>query len=140
MSSVTEKLTVHSQRDQLVTVRGFVADAARKFGFSEFDVNKIEIAIDEAATNVIRHAYGEDATKTFDVIVNANGDKFIVTLEDSGIHFDPKNHKLPNMTQYLSEHRRGGLGVKMIFMLMDEVSYNQNADRKNRLTLVKYLK
>lgn len=132
------KLTVPSDRSQLERIRKFVCEAAREFGFSETEINKIELAVDEACSNVIRHAYGDDASRSFDVLVETNREEFSVVIEDTGKSYDILTHKLPEMPVYLREHRPGGLGIKLIRTLMDNVDYEPLHGR-NRLTLTKRL-
>ena len=49
--------TIRSVTDSLLGVREFVSGAARAFGFSDDDTSKIVLAVDEACTNIIKHAY-----------------------------------------------------------------------------------
>ena len=59
MAGKAQKLTksILSRTDKLLEVREFVLEAARNSGFSEEEASKIVLAVDEACTNVIKHAY-----------------------------------------------------------------------------------
>jgi anti-sigma regulatory factor (Ser/Thr protein kinase) len=63
------KLRIPSQTDNLELIRDFVSKLASKVGFSEEDVGKIELAVDEACTNVIKHAYKKDVSKPIDIVI-----------------------------------------------------------------------
>jgi serine/threonine-protein kinase RsbW len=52
-----QHLTIESRTERLIEVRDFVSTAAREFGFTDEEVSKIALAIDEACTNIIKHAY-----------------------------------------------------------------------------------
>ena len=64
------KLKIPSQTDNLEIIREFVGRVASKVGFNEDDLNKIELAVDEACANVIKHAYQKDQkSKPIDIQV-----------------------------------------------------------------------
>ncbi len=131
--------TVLSRTDNLLEVRDFVSDAARQFGFSDEDVANIVLAVDEACTNIIKHAYQYAPDKEIMVSIIRNNGAFEVKIQDSGKNFDPNVLQPPDLRQNLSHHRRGGLGVYLMKKLMDKVEYNFTAGKSNEVSLVKYL-
>jgi serine/threonine-protein kinase RsbW len=134
----TQSLQVESRTEQLVNVRDFIASAARAFGFNDEEVGKIILAADEACTNVIKHAYKFDPTKLIHVIVESNDDRFDVVIRDSGAHFNPNKLAPPDMKEYFSHFRRGGLGVHLMKKLMDNVEYKDPKGHVNEVRLTKY--
>ena len=131
--------TILSQTDNLLEVREFVSDAARQFGFNDEDVANIVLAVDEACTNIIKHAYQYAPDKEISIdIVRTNG-AFEVRIKDKGKNFDPDALRVPDLKQNLSQHRRGGLGVYLMKKLMDKVEYNFVSGMNNEVSLVKYL-
>lgn len=132
-------LKIESRTDRLIVVREFVAGAAREFGFGEDDVSKISLAVDEACTNVIKHAYGFDSTKSLSITVNPGKDGLEILIRDNGKGFDPAKVSTPDMKEYLSHYRKGGLGVFLMKKLMDVVEYQLLPGQKNEVRLVKYL-
>jgi serine/threonine-protein kinase RsbW len=135
----TQTIQVESRTEQLVNVRDFIASAARAFGFSDEEVGKIILAADEACTNVIKHAYKFDPTKVIHVVVESNDNRFDVVIRDSGTHFNPEALTAPDMKEYLSHYRRGGLGVHLMKTLMDKVEYSDTSGHVNEVRLTKYL-
>jgi serine/threonine-protein kinase RsbW len=135
----TQTLQVESRTEQLVTVRDFIASAARAFGFNDEEVGKIILAADEACTNVIKHAYKFDPTKTIHVAIESNDNRFEVIIRDSGFHFNPNAFARPDMKEYLTHYRRGGLGVHLMKTLMDKVEYSDTPEHVNEVRLTKYL-
>jgi len=120
-------------------VRQFVSAAARQFGFSEEETSKIALAVDEACTNIIRHAYHNDPTQTIEVSIRHQRKQFEITIIDEGQTFDPRALKPLDLKEHLSHYRRGGLGVYLMKKLMDIVEYETLAGNRNQVRLVKVL-
>lgn len=134
-----QKLHIESRTDRLIAVREFVSVAARRFGFAEEDVSKIALAVDEACTNIIKHAYKFDPTKSITVIVGSRNGAFEILIQDTGKEFDPAMIQTPDMKEYLAHYRRGGLGVYLMKSLMDKVEYKITPGQKNEVRLTKFL-
>jgi serine/threonine-protein kinase RsbW len=132
-------LNIESRTDRLIAVREFVSVAARRFGFTEEDVSKIALAVDEACTNIIKHAYKFDPSKKITVIVAGRNGAFEILIQDSGKEFDPTMIQTPDMKEYLAHYRHGGLGVYLMKSLMDKVEYNITPGQKNEVKLTKFL-
>jgi serine/threonine-protein kinase RsbW len=131
------RLRVPGLTGHLEDIRSFVSGIARQSGFVEEEVNKIELAVDEACSNVIEHAYEGERPGDIDVAVRADRSKLTVTVSDRGKTFRFDGVPVPDMKQYLSELRVGGLGIYLMRMLMDDVTYRSKAGR-NELRMVKY--
>jgi len=131
-------LRIPSQTDNLELIRTFVSGIARKAGFRDDDVSKIELSVDEACTNVIEHAYRHDAHQNIDIAIQIDYKKFTVVVTDRGKAFDFRDIRLPDMDSYLAELRVGGLGIYLIKTLMDEVEYHSEPGKKNEVRMVKY--
>jgi len=135
----TQTITIQSRTERLIRVREFVSTGARKFGFSDEDVSKIALAVDEACTNIIRHAYRSDPTKNISVTIKGRNGTFEVAIRDSGAEFDPAGVPSPDMQEYLTQYRRGGLGMYLMKSLMDKIEYEINPGMPNEVRLIKYL-
>jgi serine/threonine-protein kinase RsbW len=137
-------LDISSRTDLLGEVRTFVTDAAKTFGFSADDIAKIELAVDEACTNIIKHAYHNDPAGHIRLAITSAAPegqpvRFIITISDHGVAFDSGAYRMPDMSQYFQKPRRGGLGIVLMKKLMDEVDYAAEPDAGNAIRLVKYL-
>jgi serine/threonine-protein kinase RsbW len=130
---------VESRTERLITVREFVSDAARSFGFGDEDISKIALAVDEACTNIIKHAYKFDPSRYIHISVRSRNDTFEVAIQDDGLKFNPAQIQRPDMKEYLSHYRRGGLGVYLMKSLMDKVEYTIKPGRLNEVRLIKHL-
>jgi serine/threonine-protein kinase RsbW len=136
--SVKQQLKIQSRTEQLTKVRDFVSDAARGFGFAEDDVSKIALAVDEACTNIIKHAYQSTPGKEITISITGEDDAFQIRIVDNGRRFDPSTVENPDMPEYLSHYRKGGLGVYLIRSLMDKVEYGTASRQQNEVRLTKY--
>ena len=132
------KLRIPSQTDNLELIRIFVGKVAEKVGFSEDEIGKIELATDEACTNVIKHAYKNSKNDPLDVAIQIDYTKFTIMVTDHGKGFKPDNVKTPDMKEYLAELRVGGLGIYLMRTLMDEIDYEIKPGVRNQVKMVKY--
>ena len=134
----TYRIVIASQTERLHDVRKFISDLARQHGFQDDDVNKISIAVDEACTNIIKHGYNFAPDRDIDIEVIRNGNEFEILISDNGKQFDPNSVETPDMKEYLSHFRRGGLGMYLMKRIMDKVEFNFRRDR-NVLRMIKSL-
>jgi serine/threonine-protein kinase RsbW len=135
---MSEQLVIQSRTEHLREARDFVAGLARDFGFDEEMVGMISLAVDEACTNVIKHAYQYASDKKIVIHVSHKNGAFEIQIKDEGKSFDPAIIQSPNMKEYLSHFRRGGLGMHLMRSLMDNVEYKSNGNN-NVVRMVKYL-
>jgi anti-sigma regulatory factor (Ser/Thr protein kinase) len=124
--------------EYLDEIRDFVGDIAQSHGFNDKDVYNIQLATDEAASNIIEHAYEGVSDGLLEISCGLQKDKFTIILVDHGESFDPSEVPLPNLKADLSERKIGGLGLYLMRKLMDEVHYDADSkNNRNTLTLIK---
>ncbi len=133
-------LTVDSQVERLADIASFVEQAARASGLDENQMFDIQMAVDEACTNVIQHAYHGRPDGTIDITCERVRQEFIVTIRDYGDPFDPKKVARPKTRHPLARRSVGGLGLFFMHKLMDGVKFDFSSDHGNRLTMVKKIK
>lgn len=136
----TFALQVGSRTENLALIRGFVNHVGSQAGLAEDELAKLELAVDEACANVIEHAYGNDATK--EVVVRALYDENEIRIDviDNGLGFDPTGIADADLKQLVKERRTGGLGIRLIKSLVDELHYEVEPGKKNELRIVKKLR
>jgi serine/threonine-protein kinase RsbW len=115
-------------------IREFVGDIARTGGFNDREVYNIQLATDEAASNIIEHAYEGVSNGLLEISCGVKGSAITIILVDHGESFDPSDVPAPDLKADLSERKIGGLGIFLMRKLMDEVQYKAEP-RKNRNTL-----
>ncbi len=131
------KTTFPAQFEYLDEVRDLVAQIARDGGFTEKAVYSLQLAADEAASNIIEHAYAGVANASFDVACEMQGDTIVISMHDTGKSFDFSRVKQPDINADLSHRQIGGLGVYLMRKLMDEVNYEASSATGNLLTMAK---
>jgi serine/threonine-protein kinase RsbW len=118
-------------------IRDFVGEIARKGGFSDKDVYSIQLATDEAASNVIEHAYMGITDGQLEIRAGVKDETITIILRDTGKPFDTASVRQPNLKADLSQRQVGGLGIYLMRKLMDEVRYEIQDKGGNLLTLIK---
>lgn len=128
--------TFPAKFDFLDEIREFVGEKARAVGFTDKEIYSIQLATDEAASNIIEHAYQGEPGGSFKVSCEFKDHRLVISLLDHGKRFDPSKVAQPDLKADLSERKIGGLGIYLMRKLMDEVHYETSASG-NLLTMVK---
>ncbi|MGD2145100.1 MAG: ATP-binding protein [Anaerolineae bacterium] len=126
-----------AEYESLAAIDRFVSDAAEEAGFDNDAVYQVRLAVDEACSNIINHAYGGEGRGEIECSCRAQDDDLTVILRDQGAPFDPDSVPPPDLSDDLEERSGGGLGLYFIRELMDEVDFDFRADAGNVLKLVK---
>ena len=140
-------LTTPSHSTYLSSIRALVSALATEVGFTQDEVTKIEMAVDEACANVIKHAYAPDKQWCWQhrepeirLTVHAEKDSLIVEINDHGQRFDLTSYRPMDIETRIHEMRTDGFGVAIMRQFMDELTYTSNNQTGNTLRLVKHLK
>ena len=128
------EIKLPSDPQLLKIIRSGISHISKICGFSNEESNAVTIAVDEAASNIIKHTY--NGAKNEMIVVNFRilEDRLEVVLRDFGEKVDPETIK----SRDLNEIRPGGLGVHLIKSTMDVVNYDNSFEVGNQLTMVKY--
>ncbi|PDW04575.1 anti-sigma factor antagonist [Candidatus Viridilinea mediisalina] len=134
-----DSITLTADLDALAQISAFITEAAELAGLDERATWQVQLAVDEAATNVIQHAYDPDHPGDLTLSWQSDEQRFVIVLRDYGRHFDPHNVPAPDINSSIEERQVGGLGIYLITRLMDEVRFDFNPNGGNLLTMVKYI-
>jgi serine/threonine-protein kinase RsbW len=134
-----KEIIVKSSTENLIQIRKFTESVAQESGFSEDEIGKIILAVDEACTNIIKHAYKYSPEEEIKITITFDSNKLVISIVDHGNHFDPNVIPEPDIKEYYKQKKSGGLGMFLIKKLMDEVVYSTTTGNKNQVTLIKYL-
>lgn len=137
MSRSVHKITIPSSTRYLEDVRRFVERHALAAKLKGDAVEELKIAVDEACTNIIKHAYKGDSAHDIDIAVIVAPDRFTIRIRDEGQGFDPSSYKTPDIYESIRRRRPGGYGVHIIRQLMDQVEYRTRG-KVNEVTLTKF--
>ncbi len=132
-----KKLVVKSRTENLSAIRDFIASAARSVGIDEETVEDIMLAVDEACSNIIKHAYKLNPEGEIKLSIDYSEDKFTVMIQDKGMSFEPNLIPEPDLQKYYRQRKVGGLGMYLMKSLMDEVKYITVPGKYNCVLLTK---
>ncbi|MDD3310766.1 ATP-binding protein [Pseudodesulfovibrio sp.] len=97
----------------------------------------VELAMSEAATNIVRHAYGNSPDQVIGLVVSVEEDRLVVEMSDTGVPLDPVRVEEASLPPWDAlREDQGGRGLFLIRQLMDEVKVERR-DGRNVLTLTK---
>ncbi len=135
-----DELRVAATIENVSRVSDFVRDAGKRLQLTDDVLFDIDVAVEEASTNIVRHAYGPDHRGDMQVRVQAADDAVYVTLTDWGVPFDADSVHL-DVDVPLEVRAEGGMGVLLVHKLMDGVTRKMASapGGPNVLTLTKYI-
>lgn len=136
MASKNE-LTVAGNFENLAQISHFVGQAATRAGLDDRGVYAMQMAVDEACTNIIEHAYGGEGKGELRLICTVNKDGLRVVIYDQGMPFDPAQVPELNTAAPLHERPSGGMGLFFIRKLVDEAEFKFDTPQGNQLILFK---
>jgi anti-sigma regulatory factor (Ser/Thr protein kinase) len=132
-ADVTLSIDLPSHPRYLRFVRELAGEAADLAGFPAEDRDRIELAVVEGFTNVIRHGYGGRTDQRIAVRLVVPEGGLRIELEDWGTWVDPTRI----VSRPLDQVRPGGLGVHLMKATMDVVEYRRNTHGGTTLILEK---
>ena len=123
----------------LPVIRATVERMCDLLGMDSDSTGGVVLSVDEAMTNIIKHAYNGQTTQPIDIVLTPMGEPvpnaFKICLYDRGQYVDPSQIK----SRDLADVHPGGLGVHIITKCMDEVNYSPRDGGGTVLTMVKTL-
>ena len=138
---IHRELVVPNDTQYLATIREEVTKVVEKSAFKDRERKLIIVAVDEAVTNIMEHAYDNDLEGELDVelILEYDATRFEVIIRDSGKEFDPRSLEVPDVKKHIKNGQKHGLGIFLIRQIMDEINYNFVQGVRNELQMIKYV-
>ncbi|MDR0894704.1 MAG: SpoIIE family protein phosphatase [Prevotellaceae bacterium] len=131
-----QTLTMTNQLEETQRMSEYVEQLGEKLELPPSTVMNLQLALEEAITNIILYAYKEQG-KDISVTFTKTGNELEVVIEDSGVPFDPTAQEEPDHLNASAEDRPiGGLGIFLVKKLMDNVAYKRESG-KNVLIMKK---
>ncbi len=138
MSANRIELEVEARVENLAAIDDFVADAMKQLG-TEDESYRVQLAVNEACTNIIRHAYSGDSDQPIYVSCSTMGNDLVIRIRDKGKPFEPDSVPVPDTQSELFERKLGGLGILLMRRMMHEVRYVFRAGEYNELIMTRHL-
>jgi serine/threonine-protein kinase RsbW len=115
----------------------YVTHCANAAGLDESEVYAVQLAVDEASTNIMEHGYGRECPNRIDITCEILDDGLKVVIYDDAEPFDPELVPDPEINVSLDDIKPRGLGVFFMRKMMDEVQYEATPEKGNTLTMIK---
>jgi serine/threonine-protein kinase RsbW len=133
--AVTIRLTIPARAEYITLCRLALTGIARLRELSDELLADLKLALTEAASNSVRHAYGDKDAGVVDISYQLFSDRLVIEVTDEGEGFDPAEAE--GDAAELSE---GGLGIAIIRAIADEVEFGARPGGKgSRLRFEKAL-
>ena len=133
--AVTVRLTIPARAEYITLCRLALTGIARLRELSDELVADLKLALTEAASNSVRHAYGDQDAGVVDISYQLFPDRLVIEVTDEGEGFDPAEAE--GSAAELSE---GGLGIAIIRAIADDVEFGaQPGGKGSRLRFEKAL-
>ncbi len=132
-------LRLDATRENLRTLSYFIQGLGQRLRLNESLVFDLELAVEEAATNIISHAYADGDEGAMQLHVELIGNALRITLSDWGRPFDPQQAKPFDIHAPIETRIEGGMGLHFIHNLVDAVERHARTQpgEPNTLTLIK---
>jgi len=131
-----KRLTIFSSPAEVRLIVRFCHDTLDDI-FSEDEMSAVELAVVEAANNIIQHAYKNENGKPLQISIFHCGDHIRIELYDTGIAFDSDTITPPDFNwNGIQDFPEDGWGIFLMNKLMDEVSYS----RQGSVNILKFKK
>ena len=134
-----KKLVIKNDISEINKLTVFIEELSEELVLTPEITFNLNLVLEEAVSNVIYYAYGEEKQKEISLTTKMSENNLIFVLTDSGKEFDPTKVPSADITLAAEEREIGGLGIFLIRQIMNLVEY-QRIDGKNVLTMGKQLK
>ena len=129
-------ITIPSHPKYLSIVRVVTGKMAELYGMAESVIEDVKLAVDEACSNVIKHAYKGNVNQKIVLRFKTSPKGFEVIIEDNGL----KAHPESLVGRDLEDIKPGGLGIHFIKKVFDIFAFDEKKKKGNRLRLLRYIK
>jgi serine/threonine-protein kinase RsbW len=129
------RLTIPAKAEYITLGRLALTAIARVRPFPAETLSDLKLALTEACTNSVRHAYREGRSGTVEIVYQIEPDRLVVEVTDDGKGFDPEE----TMRDSNGDLSEGGLGIAIIRAVADEVEIGDRESGGSRLRFVKFL-
>jgi len=137
MTAMRVSYRLESTLESVNQAEEVAAQVATKSGFNDEDVNRISMAVREAAVNAVLHGNAYDPKKKMTVAFENTGGNLVITVADEGKGLDPK--KIPDPLAPENLLKQSGRGIFLIRAFMDEVRI-RSLEPGTEITMIKHVR
>jgi serine/threonine-protein kinase RsbW len=116
--------------NNLKGIRDFIRESLKTHGVSDVMMNDIVLAIDEMCSNLMIHAHQCNPEHFLELDINVpKKGNLVFEIVDDGSMFDINQFREPELGNLVHEKRKGGLGIRLVKSIMDNVEYLRRGDK-----------
>lgn len=133
-------LTTVCRSEAQEEIRNFLNRFFRLVQITDSEKSQVVLAIDEAVANAIIHGNNNDSSKRLELDLDINDKRIFIELNDVGVfEKEVREQKIQkDMKDIIKDKQKGGLGLKLIYTIMDIVNF-YTIENRNYLMMVKLL-
>ena len=134
------ELKVKAKLENLAVIDDFVTDSMKQFGINKDETLQVQLAVNEACTNIIQYAYSGESEGLIMILCSISGNDLFIEIRDWGKPFDPDSVPQPDIKSGLFERKEGGMGIFLMRQMMNDVRYVFRTGRYNALKMIKHIR
>jgi serine/threonine-protein kinase RsbW len=134
------ELRFPGEAEYLDMVRGLARRMAESTGFDRAEAEKIAMAVDEATTNVIEHAYHGEKGREIEIHFDPEGESLDILILHDGEGLTEVPLPAFDLDKLVAERRTGGMGIYIMRQMMDDLRFEKAGSGKNMCVMVRYKK
>ncbi len=139
MKEQTVKVVIPNELGFLSMIIDVAGNIAKKMGFSEGEIQHIEIGSEEAISNIIKYAFDEGEETTVDIDFNLKKLGLEIVISEKGMPFDPSVVPEFSPEKFKEDLSEDGLGMYLMKKFMDEFAFHNLGKEGKKTCLFKYL-
>jgi anti-sigma regulatory factor (Ser/Thr protein kinase) len=132
-------LEIANQLQEIENVQARLSDYLKDLPLDDYDRKKIFIAVDEILSNIINYGFIDNKYHSIHIRFDNTETGINIEFIDDGIYFDPihfVHHQLPKIQ--LDDEKSGGLGLHLVYRLMNHMQYDRIENRNKLIVGLKY--
>jgi anti-sigma regulatory factor (Ser/Thr protein kinase) len=138
MDATEYKFELKNELAELKSLHQHLTEWGDSIQLATDSISRINICLDELFTNIVSYGFEDDLEHIVEFTIIADNNQVTISIEDSGVEFNPLEKVDPDFPENVEEAKIGGLGIHIIRKLMDNVNYERKKG-KNCLTMKKKL-
>ena len=133
------ELEVKAKLENLAVIDDFITESMKQLGMKKDETLQVRLAVNEACTNIIQHAYSGESEEPIIILCSMSGNDLVIEIRDWGKPFDPDAVPQPDIESELFERKEGGVGIFLMRQMMNDVRYVFRAGKYNELRMIKHI-
>ena len=110
--------------NRLKEVRSFVNSVLHEYEFSEVDISRMVLAVDEVCSNLIIHSNNCNPEEMIELQIKVDSEGVVFEIKDQGVAFTPTSYNEPTLREVIRKKKKGGIGLMLVKRIMDDIQFH----------------